>query len=198
VRANEKVFQQQTLMCKTYTTDRLLLRQWKDADRREFTEINNDPDVMRYFPQRYTSEDSNRFVDQNLTLIANEGWGAWAVELIESTTFIGFVGFSIPAQWHPCANHIDIGWRLGKDHWGYGYATEAARFSLRIGFTSLGFNKLVSYTSECNLPSINVMSKIGMFDDGIGFEHPRIEVTSPLRKHVVYRLSKSQWQAKNA
>lgn len=175
---------------------RLLLRQWIDKDRQHFAAINDDPDVMQYFPRRFTREESDVFVDSNINHIISEGWGAWAVELIDSGEFIGFVGFSNPAEWHPCAGNIDIGWRLGRKHWGYGYATEAAIVAMKIGFDSLGFENLVSFTSECNLPSIKVMKKIGMNDDGVGFEHPRIDVASRLRKHVVYRLNRTKWQEK--
>ncbi len=144
---------------------------------------------MRYFPRRFTGEESNAFVDVNTEHIANKGWGSWAVETINSGEFIGFVGFSYPADWHPCAGNIEIGWRLGSQHWGRGYATEAAKFALRVGFELLGFEEVVSFTSECNLPSVNVMAKIGLHQDDVGFEHPRIDIASPLRKHVVYRLA---------
>lgn len=179
-------------------TKRLLLRNWIENDRSQFTDINNDSEVMRYFPRKFTQTESDAFVDDNRTRLAELGWGAWAVELTSSREFIGYVGFSYPAQWHPCAGMIEIGWRLGRNAWGQGYATEAAKQLLHIGFESVGFEEIVSFTSECNSPSISVMRKIGMSDDGIGFEHPRIEKNSPLRKHVLYRLTKSEWRAKRA
>ncbi|ASJ74135.1 GNAT family N-acetyltransferase [Granulosicoccus antarcticus] len=172
-------------------TERLLLRQWKEADREPFAALNCDADVMRYFPRLITPEQSNGFIDAQTDHIATHGWGAWAVERIDSAEFIGFVGFSHPASWHPCAGEIDIGWRLDKRHWGQGYATEAASFALKTGFNSLGFKELVSFTSECNLPSIAVMIKIGMREDLQGFEHPRIDVSSQLRRHVIYRLARA-------
>ena len=184
-------------MSEIYRTARLILRQWKDTDRSIFSQINNDPNVMRYFPRTFTNEESNQFVDDSSQHLDTKGWGAWAIEHIESGAFIGFVGFSHPAEWHPCAGNIDIGWRLGSEYWGCGFATEAATYSMQLGFTSLGFEELVSFTSECNLPSVNVMKKLGMSDDRVGFLHPRIPVTSPLRNHVVYRIGRSEWLANN-
>lgn len=174
--------------------DRLLLRQWKDEDRRILAAINNDPEVIRYFPRRFTGEESNAFMDDNTERIANEGWGNWAVEAIDSGEFIGFVGFSYPADWHPCAGKIEVGWRLGRKYWGHGYATEAATLALKVGFEQLEFEEVISFTSQCNLPSVNVMRKIGMHQDRVGFEHPRIDVDNPLCKHIVYRLARSEWQ----
>lgn len=184
-------------MCEIFQTTRLRLRQWRDSDRQPFAAMNQDPDVMRYFPRLFTAEESNAFVDDNIKRIANDGWGAWAVEIIDNEQFIGFVGLSQPAPWHPCADDIDIGWRLDKNHWGQGYATEASKQVLHIGFYCLELERLVSFTSECNIPSINVMKKIGMHKAAAGFDHPRIKPSSRLRRHVVYRLANGDWQAGN-
>lgn len=120
-------------MGENHVSYRLLLRQWKDSDRQKFYAINNDADVMRYFPRRFTCKESDAFIKKNISNIANFGWGSWAVELIDSGEFIEFVGFSEPADWHPCAGNIEIGWRLERKHWGHGYATEAAIKQVRIG-----------------------------------------------------------------
>lgn len=152
---------------------------------------------MRYFPRKYTPAESDASATSYANHIASKGWGLWAVERRDSGEFIGFVGFSSPAEWHPCAGNIEIGWRLGKHHWRQGFASEAATLALKVGYESFDFDDLVSFTSECNLPSISVMKKIGMRDDGVGFEHPRIAVGNELRKHVVYRLTRREWQARN-
>lgn len=179
-------------------TDRLLLRQWKEEDRQPFSALNNDPLVMRYFPRTFTQAESDRFIDEQIKHLSLNDWGAWAVECLETGEFIGFVGFSRPAPWHPCAGNIDVGWRLGRRFWGHGYATEAARQALQVGFESIGFDQVVAFTSRCNLPSLSVMRKIGMQLDAEGFLHPRIENENPLRDHAVYRLSRTEWQAINA
>jgi len=175
------------------TSKRLLLRQWRDEDRPLFASLNRDPEVMEFFPRPYTQEESNSFIDLNAERIERQGWGCWAVESLASGEFIGFVGFARPAEWHPCAGEVEIGWRLAHEHWGKGYATEAAVCALEFGFNSIGFDELVSFTSECNLRSINVMQKIGMHRDGLGFDHPRIDKSSKLITHVVFRLTSQQF-----
>ena len=182
-------------MCDEMLTKRLRLRQWKEEDRALFADINIDPIVMQHFPRKFSRVESDKFIDDNTERIAKNGWGAWAIDIIDSDQFIGFVGFSHPAPWHPCTGEIDIGWRLSRQHWGYGYATEAAKYALEIGFNSFHFNDVVSFTSACNLRSISVMKKIGMLDDQTGFQHPRIDEGSPLRKHVVYHLTRTECEA---
>ena len=179
-------------------TRRLRLRQWKDEDRTLFADINADPFVMQYFPRKFTRAESDKFIGNNADHIAQNGWGAWAVEIIDSEQFIGFAGFSHPASWHPCAGKIDIGWRLSRHHWGNGYASEAARHALDVGFNSYQFKQVVSFTSACNLRSISVMKKIGMQDDQSGFLHPRIADGSPLREHVLFRLTRNEWDVREA
>ena len=174
-------------------TARLILRQWRDEDRAPFAAMNADARVMRFFPRPYSKGESDAFVDHNARSIARRGWGNWAVEVVGSGAFAGFVGLSEPAAWHPCAGEIEIGWRLAAEHWGRGYATEAARRVLEASFDELGLNEIVSYTAAPNAPSIGVMRKLGMVDDGVGFEHPRIDRASPLRAHVAYRLSRGRW-----
>lgn len=175
-------------------TERLVLRQWRDSDREPFATMNADALVMRHFPRRYSAAESNAFVDDNVRRIAERGWGNWAVELRGSGEFIGFVGLSEPAPWHPCAGSIEIGWRLDRRHWRRGHATEAARRALDVGFGTLGLEEIVSFTASCNLPSVSVMRRIGMLRDDVGFEHPRIEVGSPVRSHVVHRLTRHRWE----
>jgi ribosomal-protein-alanine N-acetyltransferase len=150
---------------------------------------------MRYFPRAFTSEESNQYIDDQIVQISTAGWGSWAVETLDGEEFIGFAGLSRPASWHPCAGRIEIGWRLAPQYWNRGYATEAATKILDYGFSSIGLDEIVSFTSKCNKPSIRVMQKIGMTDDAKGFMHPRIELTSNLREHVVYQLTKLNWRA---
>jgi RimJ/RimL family protein N-acetyltransferase len=83
---------------------------------------------------------------------------------------------------------VEVGWRLARDAWGHGYATEAARAALAFGFRELGLAEIVSYTTLGNARSIAVMERLGMRRD-IEFEHPLIPVGSPVRNHILYRLS---------
>ncbi len=121
-------------------------------------------------------------------LIAQRGWGFWAVEVIGLQKFIGFVGLHTPQPELPCAPCVEIGWRLDKSHWGKGYATEAARAALQFGFDELKLKEIVAFTPVPNKPSQAVMHKIGMHNTGNNFNHPSLPKGHRLSEHVLYRI----------
>jgi len=169
------------------TTARLLLRQWRASDRSPFAELNADARVMEFFPSPLTREQSDAMADRCESLIDDRGWGFWAVELKSDRSFIGFVGLSIPAARLPFSPCTEIGWRLAFDHWGHGFATEAAREALRVGFEVLGLEEVVSFTVVANRRSRAVMERLGMKASG-SFQHPSLPVGSSLSEHCLYRL----------
>jgi RimJ/RimL family protein N-acetyltransferase len=170
-------------------TDRLLLRQWRDEDREPFAALNADPVVMEHFPSTMTRERSDAFVDFNFVTIATRGWGLWAVEVVDTKQFIGFVGLNEPnfeAHFTPA---VEIGWRLARDAWGHGYATEAAAAVTAFARDELGLAEIVSFTSTTNIRSQRVMQRIGMtHDPADDFDHPTV-TDERLRRHVLYRLA---------
>lgn len=83
-------------------------------------------------------------------------------------------------------------------NWGKGFATEAARGALRMGFERLGFAEIVSFTAVVNQRSRAVMERLGMHEMDNTFEHPNLPLGSVLRQHCLYRLSHEQWQASAA
>jgi ribosomal-protein-alanine N-acetyltransferase len=169
-------------------TARLLLRPWRDEDREPFAALNADPEVMEHFPSTMTRAQSEAFVDFIVATTAERGWGIWAVEVVATGEFIGFVGLNEPrfdAHFTPA---VEIGWRLAGNAWGHGYATEAARAVLEHAFTELELDEVVSFTSTTNLRSQRVMERIGMtHDPADDFDHPRV-TDERLRRHVLYRL----------
>lgn len=169
-------------------TERLLLRQWREEDRQPFAELNADPETMRYFPATLTREESDAFVDRASELIEERGWGLWAVEVVGGAPFVGFVGLNV-TRFGPMEGTVEVGWRLRREHWGNGYATEAAREALRFGFEELGLDEIVSFTSIPNTPSQRVMERIGMTrDPSRDFDHPSIPDGHPLQRHVLYAI----------
>lgn len=176
-------------------TPRLALRQWTDADIEPFAAMNADSRVMEHFPSMLTSEQTGEMVRILRDRIAERGWGLWAVEVPGAADFIGFVGLAAPrfeTHFTPC---VEVGWRLAFDHWGKGYATEAARAALEIGFTRAGLKEIVSFTVPANVRSQAVMKRIGMrrnvADD---FDHSNIHEGHPMRRHVLYRLQRDEWK----
>jgi RimJ/RimL family protein N-acetyltransferase len=173
-----------------FETDRLLLRQWKHADREPFAALNADARVMEFFPAPLTRAESDVVADRCESLIRARGWGLWAAELKASREFIGFVGLNTPTAELPFSPCVEIAWRLSCSHWGKGLASEAARGVLRIGFNSLGFNEIVSFMAVGNFRSRAVMERLNMCESGT-FEHPQVAEGHSLRLHCLYRLPRA-------
>jgi len=172
-------------------TDRLILRQWKESDRQSFTELNLDPETMRFFPSTYSADVSNKLIDREIERINNDDIGLLAVEVKRTSDFIGFIGIARPSyetHFTPCT---EIGWRIRKEFWGKGYATEGAKAVIKYAFDEIKLQEIVSFTSKLNLPSIKVMEKIGMSRDLSGdFDHPLVEEGHKLKEHVLYRIKR--------
>jgi 3-dehydroquinate dehydratase / shikimate dehydrogenase len=179
-------------------TDRLILRQWHDEDLEPFAHLNADPHVREYFPGLLSRQESDASVKLASDHIQRCGWGFWSASLIQTDEFIGFIGLEdvyFSAPFNKFTPAVEIGWRLAFDHWGKGYATEGATAALEYGFNALNLEEIVSFTPVQNMRSRNVMKKIGMHhkpeDD---FDHPKLSADHPLRKHVLYRLERSEWK----
>ncbi|KZE63846.1 GNAT family acetyltransferase [Fictibacillus phosphorivorans] len=169
-------------------TSRLQLRDWKEADLEPFRRLNADEDVMKYFPKTLSTEETNVFYKSILSEFIECGFGLYAVEVKENKEFIGFIGFhraTFDSDFTPC---IEIGWRLKKEAWGKGYATEGATACLQYGFNELGFSDVYSFTADVNKPSKNVMIKIGM-NFIKTFNHPKVKKDSHLNKHVLFHIN---------
>jgi RimJ/RimL family protein N-acetyltransferase len=172
----------------TARTHRLHLRFWRDEDLSAFAALNADPRVMEFFPKPLERAESDALVARIRDHFTRHGFGLWAVEVPGVADFVGFVGLSVPqfeAHFTPC---VEIGWRLSCEHWGFGYASEAARAALDFGFGRLALDQIVSFTVPANRRSRGVMERIGMTrapaDD---FDHPALPEGHPLRRHVLYR-----------
>ena len=171
-----------------------MLRAWCDADREPFARLAADPRVMEFFVAPLTRAESDAMVDRAQANLARDGFTLFAAAL-RTGEFIGFVGLSKPsfeARFTPC---VEIGWRLAAEHWNQGLATEAARAVLRFGFEEAGLEEIVSFTAPANLRSRRVMEKLGMtYDPADDFDHPCIPPGHVLRRHVLYRLPRSDYK----
>lgn len=178
-------------------TERLLLRQWKKEDFQLFAKMNADPVVMEYYPSTLDDEQSNVMANKIKSLISEKSWGFWAVELLDEERFIGFTGLHEPTYELPVTPCVEIGWRLDKESWGKGYATEAARASLKFAFDELELNEVYSFASVINKKSWKVMQRLGMKNTNSNFDHPVIPENHHLREHVLYKITKKQWNKDN-
>ena len=169
------------------STERLGLRRWNDSDIEPFSKMNQDAEVMKYFPKLLTDEESFAMMQRIKQHFKKNNFGLFAVENKLTEQFIGFTGFNIPAFesfFTPC---VEIGWRYKKEVWGNGFATEAANGCLKYGFEDLKFDKIVSFTSRLNINSEKLMRRIGM-TYVTEFEHPNIEKENILCLHVLYQI----------
>jgi RimJ/RimL family protein N-acetyltransferase len=175
-------------------TERLLLRAWRDEDLAPYAAMCADPRVMEHFPSTLRREESAAQVETFRRHFAERGFGLWAVEVPGVARFIGFTGLAVPrfeTHFTPC---VEVGWRLAAEHWGHGYATEAARAAVGFGFERQGLGALVSFTVPANMRSRRVMEKLGFtHDPAEDFDHPHLLEGHPLRRHVLYRLSRERW-----
>ncbi len=174
------------------TTPRLVLRPFTDVDRELFFELNTHPVVVESLGSAPARDESDAMIDRYNAELEREGWGFWAVEVRGGPSFIAKVGLHRIPPWIPCAPAVEVGWRLHPDHWGHGYATEAARASLDVGFAA-GADEIVAYTTTVNTRSQAVMERLGMVrDPDEDFDHPKLPEENPPRRHVLYRVTQSQ------
>jgi RimJ/RimL family protein N-acetyltransferase len=172
------------------SSGRVCLRRWRDEDREAFAAMNADVRVMEFFRSCLTRTESDAMVDRIEAHFREHGFGLWAIEVPGVADFVGFAGLAwarFNAPFTPC---IEVGWRLGFEHWGKGYATEAAGSALGYGFGALALSDVVAFTSVANHRSWAVMERLGMRrDPAEDFDYSSFPVGHPLRKHVLYRLS---------
>ncbi len=174
-------------------TERLLLRPWRDEDRAPFAALNADPEVVRHLPGALDRAASDALLDRLEAQRRELGYGLWAVEVVGGAACIGFVGLQPLPFDQPPAPAVEVGWRLAREHWGRGYATEGARGALAHAFDVLGLDEVVSMTVPANTRSRAVMERLGMHrDPADDFDHPGLPVGHPLRRHVLHRLRRGE------
>ncbi|GHC53887.1 GNAT family N-acetyltransferase [Ulvibacter litoralis] len=168
-------------------TERLGLRNWLPSDELPFIEMCQDEAVMEHFPKTLSAEETIDLIHRLKTHFDTFGYTYFAVDVLESSEFIGFAGLKNQdweSDFTPC---VDIGWRLKRAAWGKGYATEAAKACMKAAFSMFNLKEVLSFTTDTNIPSEHVMKKIGMKLIGT-VQHPFI-LNDPRFKHcVVYKL----------
>ena len=172
-----------------YRTERLVMREWHESDIEPFAQMCSDEQVMRYFPSVMTYDECVGFVERVMQRHVDDGFGLWVVEV--EGLFAGFTGLAratFTTKFTPC---VEVGWRLAQWAWGKGYASEAAKESLRIGFEEHAISEIFSFTTESNTPSESVMKRIGMKRRGdLDFDHPNTPGWWG-RSHIVYSIDQA-------
>lgn len=173
-----------------------MLRGWRPADREPFAALNADPRVMEHFPALLRPAQTDALLERIEAGFARDGFGLWAVEVPGVADFVGFVGLAVPGFHAHFTPAVEVGWRLGREHWGRGYATEGAGAALDHGFDVADLDEIVSFTVPANTASRAVMERLGMTrDPADDFDHPGV-ADARLRRHVLCRLRRDDWRAR--
>jgi RimJ/RimL family protein N-acetyltransferase len=168
-------------------SERLVLRHWREEDRAPFAAMNADPDVMRHYPATLDREESDALTDRIIARIEQEGLGMWAMERKADGAFLGFTGFQFVPVPCPVGDDIEIGWRLGHEYWGQGYAREAALACLDWFSSNREEQRVIAMTIPDNTRSWGLMLRLGMRrEEALDFDHPKIEAGSRCCHHIVY------------
>lgn len=175
-----------------FTSERLGFRNWNDSDIDNMSAVNNDPDVMEFFPALVTRDQTADFIKRMQAMFAEKMYCYFAVDELTSGNFCGFIGLcdqNYEASFTPCT---DIGWRLGKKYWNKGYATEGAKRCLEYGFSEIKLAKINAVSTLLNVKSILIMEKIGMKQQ-LYFNHPRLKGDTRLESCVLYEIGSHEF-----
>ena len=170
------------------TTPRLVLRTFRRDDLPHYAALNAHPEVVRYLGgEPLTRQYSDEIAEWAQQVYAEEGIGLLAVERREDGLFLGMCGLH-HQQSYP--DDVEVAWRFAYEHWGNGYATEAATAWLDHGFDTLGFRRIISITDTPNERSLAVMRRLGMT-----FDHAaQIEEEGELFDAVIYSITAERWR----
>jgi RimJ/RimL family protein N-acetyltransferase len=172
-------------------TERLIIREWEPHDRDAYAAIVMDPEVRRFYFDVPTRDEVEAMIDRFIEFGRRDGFGLLAVERKSDGAMLGDVGLVPVGMEIRGKPPVEIGWLLGKQYWGNGYAPEAAQAWIDHAFNVLGFNEVVAWTTVTNLPSQRVMQKLGMrTSPEDNFVHPKSPPGHPLGPHVLYRISR--------
>jgi RimJ/RimL family protein N-acetyltransferase len=178
-------------------TERLILRDWREADWQPFFRHTNTPAVMRWLGGPLDEAGQAKMRDR-LPLVAHEhGHCFWVVERKPdgghlAGELIGFCGLKRANMAGGPIGDFEVGWRLREDAWGQGYAKEAARASLDAAFGHFAAPEVVALTLSENIASWGLMERLGMHRrPELDFRCPDFlpdEVT------IVYSISAEEWR----
>ena len=139
-------------------TERLILREWRQEDIALSLAFMADEEVTRYtYGEPQAPMDAWRGLTAMVGHWYMRGYGMWAVERKADRKFVGRVGLFNPEGWPG----LEVGWTLGREFWGKGYATEAARASMDYAFDTMPIEKLLSVIHVDNKPSQKVAERLG-------------------------------------
>lgn len=179
-------------------TERLILRDWRDADWKAFFRHTNTGGVMRWLGGLMDQGGQSRMRARLESYRDEYGHNFWVVERKADGGYLagellGFCGLKRANQEGAPIGDFEIGWRLREDAWGRGYAREAAEASLRAGFEQFGAPHIIALTVEQNIASWGLMERLGMW------RRPDLDFASTDFDPgggtiIVYSLTREEWE----
>lgn len=170
-----------------FTSSHLGFRTWLESDLEAFSQMNADPEIMKYFEKPLSIEESQAMMERMNRMFDDKGYCYFAVDLLKTGELLGMIGMgwkTFEAEFTPC---VDIGWRIRKEFWNKGFTTEGAKRCLDYA-KAIGLQEVLSLASSDNKASIRVMQKIGM-EYWLDFDHPDLKKSKHLNPCSLYRIT---------
>lgn len=172
-------------------TERLSLRAWERRDRPAYHAMKSDPLVMATLGPLQSRAESDATLDRWIARQAEWGHSFLAMERRSDGVFLGYCGLIFPPAGTPVEGELEIGWGLGSQHWGQGYAREAAQATLDWAWANTNHARVVAITTPGNRASWGLMERLGMTRlSDADFLHPQLAEGDPLRPHISYAIDR--------
>ena len=170
-------------------TPRLVLRTFRENDLPMYAALNADPEVTRWLGGPMSRQDSDDIAAWAQECVERDGFGLIAVERKTDSAFIGMCGLHHQMSY---PDDVEVAWRLAREYWGRGYATEAASAWLDHAFGPLQLDRVISITEQTNVRSLAVMGRLGMRFDHAG----KVRDGDEIFDAVIYATTNEQWHVR--
>ncbi len=171
-------------------TERLILRGWKPEDFEAHARFMADPDVVRYLSGETLSRND---AWRNMATIVGHwmlrGYGFWALERKSDGAFVGRCGLWNPEGWPA----LEVGWTLGKEYWGQGYASEAACAALDFAFLTQNVDRMISIIDTRNIASQKVAERLGETRG----ERRELTIAGKIFIVDIWSISREEWRKRS-
>ena len=178
----------------TLETERMILRKLRMEDVPDVYAYASVPEVAEHVAwDTHTSiDDSKTFVSSVIEQYNNGLVSTWGIVEKQSGRVIGTCGF---VYWNIDHARSEIGYAIGREYWGKGMMTEAARAMLEFGFRRMELNRIEARCEVPNIGSARVMEKIGMSYEGLLRE--QMFVKGRYRDLKMYSILRREWEGES-
>jgi len=169
-------------------TERLILREWRDADVDALARVYADPETMRFISDSGTAtrDEAAQHLTDLMYHWEEQVFGQWAVQERATGAFVGRIGLTRREDFD---RDVEVGWVVERSRWGRGYATEGGGTSVRYAFETLGVERLVSVVAPDNVASRRVEEKLGL-----RVVAERDSVFRPGFRVIWYGITQAEWR----